>query len=329
MKDREAKPLISVIIPAYNAEATFARACRSVLAQSYPNVELVAVNDGSRDSTPRIMEDLAGEHKNITCIHQENGGVSRARNAGLDAASGELVCFLDADDELEPDALTALSTILEETGADLVAGCCLRVRPDGSSFATRYDISGTTLWHGMEPLENALKDHPATYAVWGKLYRKSVTEGVRFAEGKRIHEDSLFLFELFQKPVKMALTNDVAVRYHMTENSASRAGFSDKFLDILYCAQRKQALIEQNHPQYLDLAKNVQVKASLSLLNNMRKGYDPKYEAVKRACIATVHKNARYFVPAIGLDRVLFWIVRLRLYTPLTRAENIIRRIRK
>ena len=308
-------PLISVIIPAYNGEKTIARACQSVLTQTYPNVELVVVNDGSTDGTAALLEALAAEHDNIRVVHQENGGVCAARNAGLNRAAGERICFLDADDELTEKALQTLSETMEDTHSDIVAGSCLRVRPDGSSFESPYTLPAETwTWQGLEPLEHSLEDFPATYSVWGKLYRREVIDDIRFVEGRKIHEDSFFLFQVFQKELTMTVTNFVTVRYHLTENSASRAAFSGKFLDVLYFAQEKRQIIEKNHPQYLNLAKNVEIKACLSLLNKMRLGCPKEYKEVQKQCLATVRENARYFIPVLPIDRITFTAVRLHLF---------------
>lgn len=308
-------PLISVIIPAYNAEKTIHRAVRSVLAQTYPNVELVVVDDGSTDGTGDLLDSLAATESRIHVVHQENGGVCAARNTGLNGAKGERICFLDADDELTEKALQTLFETMEATGSDIVAGCCERVRPDGSSFENRYPIPEESwTWQALEPLEHSLADFPATYSVWGKLYRREVIGDTRFVEGRRIHEDSFFLFQVFQQELTMTVTNFVTVRYHLTENSASRAAFSGKFLDILYFAQEKREIIEKNHPQYLDLAKNVEIKACLSLLNKMRLGCPKEYRAVQKQCMATVRENAKYFIPVLRIDRITFTAVRLHLF---------------
>lgn len=308
-------PLISVIIPAYNAEKTIQRAVRSVLDQTYPNVELIVVDDGSTDGTGVLLDTLAEEEGKLRVIHQANGGVCRARNAGLDGAKGERVCFLDADDELTEKALETLYLAMETNGSDIVAGCCEEIRPDGSSFENRYPLPGESwTWQALEPLEHSLKDFPATYSVWGKLYRREVIGDIRFVEGRKIHEDSFFLFQVFQKELTMTVTNFVTVRYHLTENSASRAAFSGKFLDILYFAQEKRKTIEKSHPQYLDLAKNVEIKACLSLLNKMRLGCPGEYKAVEKQCMTTVRENAGYFIPVLPIDRITFTAVRLHLF---------------
>lgn len=320
-------PLISVIIPAYNAEATIRRACDSVLGQSYPNVELLVVNDGSKDSTAEILEQLAAEHPNFRCIHQENGGVSKARNTGLREARGSFIAFLDADDALLPDCLERLYRVSREENCDIVAGACIRVRPDGTTSLGSCGVEGAPLvWEGREPLVNSLKDHPATYSVWGKLYRRAVLENIRFVEGKRIHEDSFFLFEVFTQELRMAVIAEPTLNYYLTAQSASRSAFSDKFLDILYFAERKEKIVAEKYPEYLSLVKNVQAKANMALLKVMCLGADKKYLPLEKQCCRAVRENAPYFIPAIRVDKILFTVIRLRLFWLYKRLYRLLRR---
>ena len=320
-------PLISVIIPAYNAEATIRRAAASVLGQSYENVELVVVNDGSKDATKEILAQLAAEYPNCRPVHQENGGVSKARNTGLSAASGDYIAFLDADDEMLPDCLEKLYRVSREENCDIVAGPSIRVRPDGSRVLKGYGVEGQPLiWQGREALENSLKDHPATYSVWGKLYRREVLEGIRFVEGKRIHEDSFFLFEVFGRELRMAVCAEPTIHYYMTAQSASRSGFSDKFLDILYFAEEKAKIVADKYPEYLPLARNVLAKANMALLKVMCLGADQKYLPLEKRCCQAVRDNAQYFIPAIRVDKILFAVIRLRLFWLYKRLYKLLRR---
>lgn len=307
-------PKISVIIPAYNAEATIARACRSVQNQEYPEVELVVVNDGSRDGTGRILADLARE-QGLVIVEQNNGGVSKARNTGLDRASGDYLMFLDADDELAPGVLAKMMDLALALNCDILAGTCIRVRPDGSSFLSDMPIDrDPSIWQGEEALCVSLKDHPSTYAVWGKLYRREAIGDTRFVEGKRLHEDSFFLFELLQKNLTLAVTKLPVVRYHLTETSASRAEFSDKFLDMLFFAQRKLDLIEKNYPHLIPLGKNVVVKANMALLKTMWSARGDAVKKLEKQCQKTVRENGAYFIPAIKVDKFLFLFIRLRMF---------------
>lgn len=313
--DPKKLPLISVIIPAYNAEATIRRACCSVLMQTYPNVEMIVVNDGSRDDTWQILQEFETAHGNVQCIDQENAGVSRARNVGIEHARGEFLAFLDADDELTPNCLERLYAIAEENGCAIATGNYAQIFPDGSVRGRAYSYQAPLrIWQGKEALEHALKDDPATYAIWGKLYRRAAVGEVRFVEGKRIHEDAFFLFQLFLRQPNMAVADEIVINRYMVDGSASRSGFSEKFLDILYFAKRKCEIVETEYPEYRDLAKNVLVKACLALLNVMRTNRDPQYREVEKECLTTVRENAAYFIPALRRDRRIFWIVELRLY---------------
>lgn len=308
-------PKISVIIPVYNGRATIARAARSVLEQDYPNIELILVDDGSADGTDQILEELAGEYGNVVPIRQKNGGVSKARNTGLEAATGEYLMFLDADDELAPQAMKKTMELAKAYDCDIVAGACLRIRPDGTDFLSDMPIDTDPLvWQGEEALCASLRDHPSTYAVWGKLYRREAIGDTRFVLGKRLHEDSFFLFELLQKDMKMVVTKLPVVRYYLTESSASRSGFSEKFLDMLYFAQRKVEIIEEKYPHLIPLGKNVLVKANMALLKTMWTAQGNTYKELENNCQKTIRENAAYFIPAIKVDKVLFLFVRMRMF---------------
>lgn len=312
----ENTPLISVIIPAYNAGATIHRACVSVLKQSYPNVELIVVNDGSRDDTATVIDLLAEECPNMKCIHQKNGGVCRARNAGLDAMTGDYLFFLDADDEILPGALEALYQVAREQDCDVVAGPSIECKPDGAQVPYYYENGkALTIWDDREAFRQSLLDHPATYSVWGNLFRREVVQNIRFVEGKRIHEDSFFYFEVLNRSLRMAVTNIHCVRYHVTQGSASRAVFNERFLDILYFAQRKLEIVETQCPEYLDAARTMLVKANMAFLKALPLTKNDKpFRVYEKQCLAQVQANARYFVPAITMDKILFLFIRVRLF---------------
>lgn len=308
-------PKISILIPVYNGEATIARAVRSVLEQDYPNLEILVVNDGSTDGTAAAVEELAKAHPCVVPVHQQNGGVSKARNTALDHASGDYLMFLDADDELAPEILKKTLDAARNYKADIVAGTCLRIRPDGTSFLSDMPIAeDPTVWQGEEALCASLRDHPSTYAVWGKLYRREAIGENRFVEGKKLHEDSFFLFEVLQKDLKLVVTKLPIVHYHLTQSSASRAVFSDKFLDMLYFAQKKLEIIEKNYPHLIPLGKNVLVKANMALLKTMWSAEGETYRKLEKQCQETIRQNGKYFIPAIKVDKILFLFIRLRLF---------------
>jgi hypothetical protein len=112
----------------------------------------------------------------------------------------------------------------------------------------------------------------------------------------------------------------------MTAQSASRSGFSDKFLDILYFAEEKAKIVEERYPEYLPLAKNVLAKANMALLKVMCLGADQKYLPLEKQCCRAVRENAPYFIPAIRVDKILFAVIRLRLFWLYKRLYRLLRR---
>lgn len=306
--------LISIIVPAYNSEKWLTACCESVLHQTHRNIELIVVNDGSTDGTRDLLNGIARYDERIRVIHTENGGVCRARNIGLDAATGDYIAFLDADDLLMANALEMLYSAMQKEMADITVGWKTNIRSDGTDLGCPYDRNHA-IWVQRQALEQALLDHPATYTVWGKLYRKELIRDIRFVEGKKVHEDSFFVFECFLKQPKVVVCDDIIIRYRLSENSASRGEFSEKIFDILYFAERKQAIIEKEYPEYLPLAENMIVKANMALLWNLLKTKDPKYKEAERLAIRNVLERRQYYRTAIKSDAKLFWILTHRLYT--------------
>ncbi len=307
--------LISVIVPAYNAEKWLRPCCESVFGQSYVNWELIIVDDGSTDSTLKAARQLGQGRENVSVIHTENGGVCHARNTGLDAAKGDYIAFLDADDELMPQALEHLHDLLCGENCDIAMGWKTNMTADGKELGCPYERTAA-LWQGTQALEQSLLDHPATYSVWGKLYRRSAVEGVRFVEGRKVHEDSFFLFQCLLKQPKVVLTEEPVLRYRLSEDSASRGGFSDKMFDILYFAEEKQRLVEGNYPQLQNLARNVLVKAHMALLQNLCSTTDKKYRQAEKDSLRVVRQNRHSFVPATKANKRWFFILTHYLYRP-------------
>lgn len=308
------KDLISVIIPVYNAAKWLRQSCESVFSQDYPNVELILIDDGSTDESPALCDEIAKGHENARVLHTENGGVCCARNHGLSLARGAYISFLDADDLLTKDALSRLFRALSEQNADLAIGYKTNMREDGQLLGCPYQREHA-VWENEEALIASLSDHPATYAVWGKLYRKELIGKTRFVEGRKVHEDSFFLFECLAKAPKVVLIEDCILQYRLSEGSASRARFSEKFFDILYFEERKEEIVREKHPALSDLLPNLCIKANLALLRNLTKA-DATFCAAERACIRAVRRQKRHFVPATELDTKFFFLVTHHLYYP-------------
>ncbi len=298
---------ISVIVPVYNAERYLKGTIDSVLSQPV-NLELILVDDGSADGSGAICDAYAREHANVRVFHTTNHGVSHARNVGLDHAQGCYITFLDADDELCAGALDLLLKLLLDHNADIAVGKKLMITRSGEEKHIAFPQK-TELWTGTDGLQNALADHPATYAVWGKLYRAELIRDIRFVEGMRVHEDSFFVFSCMLREPCVIVADEAVVRYHLSENSASRSKVTDKHLDILRLAQKKQEMTVAKYPHLQKLTENMMLKAHLALLNNLSKTFDRQFREQERASIRYVRAHQAAFIPTSDNDQKLFDLV--------------------
>lgn len=312
------QPKISVIIPAYNAETYLESCVRSALQQTYQNLEILLIDDGSTDSTWDICRRLAAVDNRIKPIHKQNGGVSSARNAGIAAASGAMLLFVDGDDELKENGLEALIEAQQRTGADIVAAWY----DMGASIP--YPEAGDVVWKGTQALQKSLEDHPLTYSVWAKLYTREIIGDTRFQEGIRVNEDSLFVFRLLCKQPCFAGIKDVVYFYRPNAASASRAAFSEKYFDITKVADVKQQLILQQYPQLEAAARNMKLKAELSLLNNLSSCPGSTYRAQEKALLHNLRAGKTYYISATRKDDLLFFLMAHHLYYPF-KALNCLR----
>ena len=308
-------PRISVIVPVYNARRYLETCIASVLSQSYSSLELLLIDDGSTDGSGVICDTWQAKDSRVRVIHTENRGVSSARNTGIETATGDYIAFLDADDALLDEALTTMYGLLLEHGCDIAVCTKLSFNADGTHCMVDFPAT-FELWSAKQGLEASLRDHPATYSVWGKLYRKAAIGDVRFVPGRNIHEDSFFIFQCMLKEPKVVVQNTAVIHYNISENSASRGSFSDKYLDILYYAEQKQSLILAQAPEYAALAENVMVKAHMALLKKLTVSTDPRCRKLERTSLRYVRRHRHAFISTGASDTRLYRYILYRFYYP-------------
>lgn len=246
-------PRLSVILPAYNAERYLDKAVDSVRDQTFEDWELILVDDGSRDATPVICDRRAAADGRVRVIHQENGGLSAARNAGMSAAQGEYLAFLDADDYLTPGAYEALFAALDASNADC-AGCGYTVAYDDALGETvllplsagAHDAAEVRDAIVLPLLGDRLREGAFTGMVWRFLFKRSVIEeyGLKFTDAYL--EDELFLIRYFSSyPCRLAVVDEGLYFYYQSAVSITRgyfAGFAENYLRVL---EVKSALAAQ------------------------------------------------------------------------------------
>ena len=249
-------PLISVILPIYNVENYIERAIESVLRQTYQNLEIILVDDGSPDRCGEICDAYARRDARIKVIHKPNGGLSDARNAGLDVMKGAYVAFVDSDDYIAPFFIEALYQALVETGSD-VSLCRYAVvtQPDMSECETKLanaDSRDYVVYDRKQTLLNLYDAHheDATYFIvaWNKLYAANLWKTVRFPKGK-VHEDEGCTYLIFDQIRRSVYVKQPMYGYFSAPDSITRAAFNMKRLDwfdalddrIIYFKQKGDA----------------------------------------------------------------------------------------
>lgn len=233
---------ITVIVPIYKVEKYIDRCVESILAQSYGDYEIVLVDDGSPDSCPRICDEYAGRHDNIMVIHKENGGLSDARNAGIDWAmehsNSEWLAFVDSDDYLHKDYLLTLMNTAEKEDADLVICDFIRVN-DSEEIIEKKHSFFDLVTEDKKKLFEILYKNWRIVPAWNKLYRKEIFSELRFAFGK-IHEDNFAIHHVLWNCRRAAMISQGLYYYRIRENSIMKTETPKSRLDSF------EALIEQH-----------------------------------------------------------------------------------
>ena len=240
-------PLISVIVPVYQVEEYLERCVKSILSQTYKNLEVILVDDGSPDQCPAICDACAEKDARVKVIHQENKGLSGARNAGIDAASGEYLAFVDSDDYVSPHFIEELYQLLQDTGCAI--GQCRFSYVKGDGLVEEGD-SAFCIYRGeslMEQLYGPEEKATCFVVAWNKLYRAELFKetGIRYPEG-RIHEDEATTYRLFHEAKKLAFLDRALYGYYTENGGSITSVFSAKRLQWLTAHEERIAFFKKN-----------------------------------------------------------------------------------
>ena len=238
---------ISVVVPVYNCAPYVERCIRSILAQTHTNLEIICVNDGSTDDSGKILGKLACEDTRVRVIHQKNAGASAARNTGIDAATGELITFVDSDDAIEPDMYETLLPYFADENVDIVHCGYKRIHLDGSI----KDVNGTgklVRQNKYEAAECLLSGRLFVGSLWNKLFRAKLFHSIRMDTQLVINEDVLILAELFNCARNVVYVDIGKYLFHERGSSVTSVTKQHKkLMDCLAVAERILS-IYQNTP---------------------------------------------------------------------------------
>lgn len=243
---------ISVIVPIYGVEKYLQRCIDSLLKQTYTDYELILVDDGSPDSCPIICDEYAKRDKRIKVIHKENGGLSDARNTGMQEATGEYIVFVDSDDWVCDDYLEKLLQAISDTEADICE--CEVIYAYGDEQKPMQISKALDIYSAEQSLKLLMEDRVFHQYVWNKIYRREVIGDILFPKGKT-NEDEFWTYQIFGKAKKIIKIQAALYFYFQRPDSIMGSAYSIKRLDALEAKALRMDYLEKMFPQLLNDAK--------------------------------------------------------------------------
>ena len=243
------QPLISVIVPVYKVEPYLDKCISSVVNQTYKNLEIILVDDGSPDNCPAMCDAWAEKDSRIRVLHQRNQGGGAARNAGLDLASGSLIAFVDSDDYIAPDMYAHLYTLLEQ-GVDIAECSYVEVVGGDAVFACGYETHSYTV---QEAMEEHIQDRVFRQLIWNKLYRRHVMDGIRFPTDKKI-DDEFFTYRVLGNANALIYSTKVCYAYRQQSESVMHSMPISKRIQAVEAKTQRHTYIKTHFPELTDLS---------------------------------------------------------------------------
>ena len=282
--------LISVIVPIYNIEEYVERCIESIEKQTFQNLEIILVDDGSDDSSGKICDELGQKDQRIKVIHKQNGGLSDARNAGIDVANGKYFVFIDGDDEIHIEMIERLYDKLINTKADISMCRIEKIEPN-RRFVTRKFKEGKKYIElsSLEAIQELLLDRMDCSAC-PKLYSRNLFDKIRFPKG-RTNEDFAVMYKIFSISKKIVYMPDLLYFYYQREGSITTTAFNTKQFDKYDNCIEMVEYITKNVPQAVKEAKFYLFRQTVYLLKTMclerlNKEYPERFRQLRATIIA-------------------------------------------
>lgn len=312
------QPLISVIVPIYKVENYLHQCVDSILNQTYKNLEVILVDDGSPDGCPAICDEYVQQDERVKVIHKKNGGLSDARNAGMAVAKGEYLSFVDSDDLLPPNAMETLLNIALYQQADMVIGGHNRF--EDTPTVSDDSQKTVTCWTSVEAMADMLRNGCAS---WARLYRRELHQLIPFPVGE-INEDEAIVLQLLEKCNCVAMTNTIVYHYRCRPESITTAKFSSKRMDWPKHCKANLNFIQEKYPQ-LELDAAVRYRSSLLWTLTEIALSNKDYSQYAKQLIRELKDNRRLFAKikfTHPQDKVRMIVM---MYSPFAVYKHLIR----
>ncbi len=287
---------ITVIVPVYKVENYLEKCVKSILRQTYKNLEVILIDDGSPDSCGAICDRFAASDRRVRCIHKKNEGVAAARNTGLDAATGDYISFVDSDDWISKDAYKTLMDGLNKYGADCAVGGCVTVVEKNGALRAKKNPPDRPVkcMTAKKAVKNLLLDGSA---IWNRLFKAEVFKEIRFPTG-RVNDDEVVALHAYAKCKKIVFLNTDTYFYRIRQNSITTSGFSLRNVDCYYNSVDNLSFVKDEFPSLIEEAEFKRIKAMLYAYVNLARLKDDKKAAkIRKSIKKDIKKSLR---PAIS-----------------------------
>ena len=245
--------LITVVVPVYNVEKYLENWIESILNQTYKKLQIILVDDGSTDNCPNICDKLSRKDKRIEVIHKINGGLSDARNKGIEKAKGKFICFIDSDDFINYKFIEKLYKLIKKYDADISMTEFEKINElDNNYMIDDNGVIQEKIYTGKQMIENIYnkKLYVPTIVTWNKLYKIELFRDIRFPYGK-INEDEYTTYKVFYNSNKIVTTSEKLYYYRIVSTSIMHKQYSEKRLNIIYAVEERLEFLKNRNEDKL------------------------------------------------------------------------------
>lgn len=326
-------PEISIIVPVYNVEKYLDRCVNSILGQTFQDFELILVDDGSPDNCGKMCDAYTDIDKRVIVIHQKNGGLSAARNAGIEIAKGSYLGFVDSDDYIAEDMYELLYNNLKKEDADLATVGFLDIYAGKEPVVKEQKYLVTDM---IGAAKITFEGKLSTISATNKLYKREIFEHVRYPVGM-ITEDAAVILDVLEQTSKVVIDTSQKYYYYHRENSISSNHFTMKDLDMIKAWEDNESRVLEKYPELVNVVRTRVYWAYFTVLDKMMNSSDLKLEDRKKQkeIIRFLRKNFtfvlrnQYFTKPRKISMIALQI-HPYFYKTLSRLENgMVRKINK
>lgn len=299
-------PLISVIVPVYKAEPYLNKCIQSITDQTYRKLEILLVDDGSPDRSGEICDMWAAKDSRIKVFHKENGGGGLARNVALDAATGDLIAFVDSDDYIAPDMFAYLYSLMD-ADVDIAECAYVETYDDNAVFS---DSAGNVTVHTPESaMYEHIQDTVFRQLIWNKLYRREIIGDIRFPVGTKI-DDEFFTYQVLGNARKLILSDRVCHAYRQQPDSVMHQKYSIKRLEGLDAKLQRLDYLNAHMPSLVNAARE---ELAMSCLYGMQGSLDCLSDAELEQAKELIYRTMEAIMP-VSLETISTGKRKLLLY---------------